>query len=172
MDETNSIGTGISNHSIEAVLRRTCSDFQGVFSSDTLPSPQRSQFSLVCNLSKVDEPGSHFISIISFPNFVLYLDSLGLPCTVSSIKEFLRQLGKPTFHNSLQVQDVSSDFCGLYCILFILHFSHRDAYDTRLRPPRFRWEKRLLLLNDLICVNHIHEILNKMDRNIYFSESF
>lgn len=171
-------GGGMSNHDIEALLRPLCSNFQGVFSADTIPpcllqpSPppsqqqQRPHFSIVCNLSEVDEPGTHFVTILSFANFVLYLDSLGLPCTTPPIAAFLRQLNKPVFSNRLQIQDATrSNYCGLYCILFILHFSHRCSSDARF----FWWkEKHELFRNDAMCLKCIRKILNKMDRKFYF----
>lgn len=172
-NQNEDLGRGVTNLSIDAVLRGTCPDFQGVFSSDTLPShlshPSSAgrQFSLVCNLSEAAQPGSHWVSIIVFRNFALYLDSLGFPCTNPLIADFLRNLEKPTFYNTRQVQDATSDFCGLYCILFVLHFTLRDLVDAD--PPRvsFRWEKSQLLRNDLICADRIKEILNKMSRKVY-----
>lgn len=171
---SNSSGSGMCNRDIARVLRRTCPDFWGVFSADTIPPfpPQQSRearrFSLVCNLSKVDEPGSHFVSIVSFPRYVLYLDSLGLPCTSPHIREFLRQLKTPTFYNTLQVQDLSSDFCGLYCILFILHFSLRDSSETSSPLTGFQWEQSNLLLNDIMCAENVLALLNKVAHDLYF----
>lgn len=170
-NQTEDLGRGVTNHSIDAVLRGTCPDFQGVFSSDTLPShlptPAGRPFSLVCNLSEAAQPGSHFVSIVVFRNFALYLDSLGSPCTNPLIADFLRNLKKPTFYNTRRVQDVTSDFCGLYCILFVLHFTLRDLFDSDLPRVSFRWEKSQLLRNDLICADRIQDILNKMSRKVY-----
>ena len=146
---------GISNLYIESILKPTCSDFLGVFSANTIPSVllQYNNFSVVCNLSGVGERGSHFISIISLDDRVLYIDSLGLTCTVLEIINFLTKLGKPVFYNSQQVQDFSSNFCGFYCILFILYVNHPCS------PVSFHDNQ--LLLNDDICVAKICEILNK-----------
>lgn len=146
---------GISNHYIDSILRPTCTGFHGVFSADTIPTNllRYNQFSIVCNLSKAGEPGSHFISIIVFPNRVLYIDSFGLPCVVQDIINFIRQLKRPIFYNYQQVQDVSSPFCGFYCILFVLYFTYVST--------TLQFERKHLLQNDTICVNKIREILNK-----------
>ena len=168
---SNSLEGGLSNHAIEALLRRSCPDFQGVVSADTIPpcllqrSREGQQWSLICNLSEADRPGSHFISIICLPNYALYLDSLGLPCRTTSIAEFLRDLKKPIFYNVRQVQSASSDACGLYCMLFILHFNHRERSAA---PTEFQWEKRKLSLNDVTCVALIREMLNKVDSNLLY----
>lgn len=148
---------GITNLYIESILKPTCADFLGVFSANTIPAAllQHSNFSIVCNLSGVEETGSHFISIINLDDCVLYLDSLGLACTVFEIGNFLRKLKKPVFYNSQQVQDVSSNFCGFYCMLFILYVNHPCT------PVSFYDNQNKLLLNDVICVKKICEILNK-----------
>lgn len=146
---------GISNLYIESILRPTCPDFLGVFSANTIPTAllQRDKFSIVCNLSGVEEPGSHFISIIASTDSVLYIDSLGLVSVVAEISNFLGKLKKPVYYNERQVQDVSSKYCGFYCILFILYVNYPctsvSFYDKQL------------LRNDVVCVKKIREILNK-----------
>jgi len=149
--------TGISNFYVTSILKPTCETFHGVFSADTIPTQllQRDIFSIVCNLSKVDEPGSHFVTIISQPHKIFYIDSLGLPCVTPAIDKFLRKLRKPVFFNRRQIQHVSSKFCGFYCILFVLYFDRKET-----SPLRF--ESTNLLLNDRVCVKKIQEILNKM----------
>jgi hypothetical protein len=98
---------GVSNHFITSILEPTCEDFRGVFSADTIPVLQLLQYdtsSIVCNLSKVGERGSHFVTIICQPNRVLYIDSLGLPSLVPAINSFLLKFKKPIFCNSRQIQ--------------------------------------------------------------------
>ena len=147
---------GVSNHFITSILEPTCEDFRGVFSADTIPVLQLLQYdtsSIVCNLSKVGERGSHFVTIICQPNRVLYIDSLGLPSLVPAINSFLLKFKKPIFCNSRQIQDAASKFCGFYCILFVLYFN---------RPATpLRFESANLLLNDQLCVKKICELLNK-----------
>ena len=146
---------GISNNYIESILKPTCVDFHGVFSANTIPIQllQCQTFSFVCNFSRAAEPGSHFVTIISLHDRVLYLDSLALPCLVREITTFLRRLGKPVFSNSQRVQDLTSKFCGFYCILFVLYFNSKE--------PRFQllFETRALLVNDSTCIEYIQRLL-------------
>ncbi len=149
--------SSVSNHYIDSILRPTCPNFHGVFSSDNIPKKlvNCKQFSIICNLSVVGEKGSHFVTIISLPQHVLYIDSLGQPCTVLPLKNFLRRLDKPTYYNAQQIQDALSSYCGFFCILFVLKFNHFSS-------PTICFEKKNLPLNDDICIMEIKKILNKI----------
>lgn len=147
--------SGISNHEISSILNPACKGFAGVFSADTIPSSLVAQknFSIVCNLSKAGKPGSHFVTLIDRERYILYIDSLGLPCVTPTIKHFLEKKKKPVFYNKTQIQHLSSKFCGFFCILFVLYFDRE-------------WEEPLifsknLLRNDRVCIKKILEILNK-----------
>jgi hypothetical protein len=148
---------GISNHYISSVLLPFCSEFRGVFSCNTIPAQllQLERFSIVCNLSKAGEAGSHFVAIIVNPERALYLDSFGLPCVVLEISNFLRRLKKPVFYSTQQVQHFKSKLCGFYCILFVLHFN-----DPSSSPLLFETED--LFANDAACVKKICKLLNKV----------
>lgn len=146
---------GISNLFITSILNPTCPNFQGVYSADTVPKTltRHDTFSIVCNLSKVEETGSHFITIISVPSYVLYIDSFGVSCSVVELQNFLVSLRKPIFFNSTKIQHASSSFCGFFCILFVLKFNHPSTI--------IRFENVNLRKNDNICVKKIQDILNK-----------
>lgn len=146
---------GVTNHYIESILKPVCKNFLGVFSANTIPKKLTllKEFSIVCNLSKVGEKGSHFVTIVVQPNVTLYIDSLGLPPFVPEICSFLQQLRRQLFYNPHQIQDSSSKFCGFFCILFVLYFS------STATPLIF--EEKDLLSNDTLCVKKIKEMLNK-----------
>ena len=146
---------GITNHYIESILKPVCKNYFGVFSANSIPREllKLKEFSIVCNLSKVGEKGSHFVTIVVKPNFTLYIDSLGLPPFIPEICNFLKQLSHQFFYNPHQIQHSSSKFCGFFCILFVLYFSSP--------PTTLVFEEKDLFLNDVLCVNKIKEILNK-----------
>lgn len=78
---------GVSNNYLEHVLRTYCSDFMGVYSSDNIPVRKLvklRRYSIVCNLSPADHPGSHFISVTCGDSGIVTLcDPLILPPQVS-----------------------------------------------------------------------------------------
>jgi hypothetical protein len=146
---------GVSNHYIESILHPICKKFLGVFSADTIPEKllEQDTFSIVCNLSKAGETGSHFVSIIALRNRVLYIDSLGLPCIVPEICVFLAKLRKPLYINSKQVQATDSKYCGFYCILFVLYF------DKDVPMIKLQFDDANLLTNDNLCIEYIKQLL-------------
>ena len=83
------MASGITNIAIDQILS-SCGTFYGTFSADSIPRElaTRTRFSIICNLSKINEVGTHFVTIIVYEKCVLYIDSFGLPCFNSNIKEF------------------------------------------------------------------------------------
>ena len=51
-------------------------DFKGVFASDEIPFFPGSNFSLICNLSRKNDKGSHFIAIYVLSKTMIYFDSI------------------------------------------------------------------------------------------------
>lgn len=150
---------GISNLFIDKCLKNI-SVYKGVFSSNNIPSflSSYSQFSIVVNFSPRGEKGSHFISIICEKDKVIYIDSLGLPCLVPSIKTFLSSLNRSIFWNCRTIQSNSSNFCGFYCMFFILYYSLKSNQRFKI------YFSNELELNDEKCVLYIKKVckLNKI----------
>ena len=116
----------LSNLQIENFLRRYTTNFQGVFSCDNIPKKVErvTNFSIVLNLSKENELGTHFITVLKFPTEIWYIDSLGLWCENHHILKFLNLFKTKIYFNKRQLQSLTSNKCGFYCILFCLHFDH------------------------------------------------
>lgn len=145
--------SGISNVFIDSILSPICHKFIGVYSANTLPNYNiPTTFSLVCNLSPLGEPGSHFVTVISQKECVLYVDSLGFTCVTPQISQFLHHLKKPVLYNTLQIQDFESNFCGFYCILFCLFYD-------KPRLLSLKFSKTQLKSNDVRCIKFIQQIL-------------
>lgn len=145
---------GVTNIYISKVLKKTCSNFIGVFSPDTLPTIIPKKGSIVCNLSNSDEIGSHFITIILQNARVLYIDSFGVPCENNDVSSFLSQCQKPVFYNTQMLQDVFSPFCGFYCILFCMYYDRERSF-----PLNFYSDQKL---NDALCIR----LIIKMQANL------
>jgi hypothetical protein len=148
----------ISNNYIESILQRRTKYFIGVYSADNLPQNLNTseKFTLICNHDNVGEAGSHFISIICFPDYVFYLDSFGYPCNIDTIKYFLQSLKRKIFYNSLQLQDFTSSYCGFYCILYSLYF---DKIFDSMAPLKIKFNMNNLLENDMLCVEQIKRLV-------------
>lgn len=148
------MAAGLSNIYLDAVLFKFCHNFfYGTFSSNTIPKElaQLSQFSIIVNLSKDFEIGSHYVCLVSFPTHLLYLDSYALPCTNDDICSFLLDLNKLVLYNSKRIQHATSNFCGFYAMFWVLYFSHKNSIKANFSSD--------LITNDKLCVQYICQLL-------------
>lgn len=140
--------SGITNIYIENVLRGQTNTFKGVFSCNNIPINFISEkhASIICNLAKENEVGTHFISIIQLPEFVIYIDPFGAPCVNRYILNTLGKCGKPVFYNNKTIQSLCSNFCGYFAMLFIIHF---DQNNTMLCFSKDLYK------NDALCIQYL-----------------
>lgn len=150
---------GITNLDIDNLLEN-CNTFYGTFSCDAIPLTliTKMRFSIICNLSKKSELGTHFVTIIVFKTYALYIDSLGLSCTNSDISNFLISLNRSIFFNSVQFQNVNSIFCGFYAMLYVLYFDSNKNSQI-MGKIRFTHD---LVKNDIICVKYLNKLFHMM----------
>ena len=97
---------------IKRLLRNT-RQFDGVFSSDTLPASPRL---LVCYLDPSHRKGTHWIWIYVDENGTgEYFDSLGR-APDKSLERYMNAVCSSWTFNSRQLQSILSAFCGHYCV--------------------------------------------------------
>ena len=68
---------GISNIYIDSLMNKISRTFYGTYSIDNIPEINNDVFSVIVNLSKRNEKGTHFIAVSSRKNKIIYFDSLG-----------------------------------------------------------------------------------------------
>ena len=153
---------GLSNIFIEKNLYKVTKKFKGVFSSDNIPNKLQNlnDFSIICNLSKENEIGTHFITILVKDKEIFILDSLGdtsIFGDVTPINKFLKKVmnRRTLYRNSQQLQSLTSQYCGFYCIYFVLLFEKNSL-------PKFQiFSKTNLRKNDSIVIKEIKKLLKK-----------
>lgn len=111
--------------------------FQGIYSANTIPDflISLNHFSIICNLSKQEEKGTHWVTIIYHNGVLLYLDPLSLNLQLSNdISAFIAKLQvKLIFTLDSPIQNPFSTICGLFCVLFILLFDKRGLDLTKFK---------------------------------------
>lgn len=132
----------------------------GIFSSNNIPESfkKESRFTIICNLSRANQPGTHFVSIIKREDTILYLDPLATyidfngditqfieDCEVSSIIT----LKKP-------IQHEKSWMCGYFCVFFSLLYS-KNVHGLKLE----KFVERGIRKNDCICIRNIARIIEQ-----------
>ena len=146
----------LTNWKIERMLSQHCILFRGVFSCDNIENSlkESKQFSIICNLSKSNEIGSHFITVLKYENTLLYVDPLGYPCKNSDILSFLNSQSCELMYSQTRLQDKESVLCGYFCMLFCIDFE--KSYTHRM----FHSEPNLLK-NDNLVLKYLSRIFEK-----------
>ena len=130
-------------------------NYQGTFSCDGIKKPNFNNniSTYIFNLSKLNEKGSHLVAIQinSKAKKVIYFDSFGFPCTNKDILTFIFSVNNKYEYNSKQIQDFESNYCGMYCLAFVMHHDSNNKFINFLRM--FNSDK--LIKNDEIVVNYI-----------------
>jgi hypothetical protein len=97
--------------------------FIGTFARDLLPTKPIKELpcSLIINTDKSDKPGEHWIALyLDKNNCCEYFDSFGLPPSHIEIISFLKKNKiKKIIYNDNQIQSITSQTCGAYCVLFV-----------------------------------------------------
>lgn len=114
--------------------RYTRGTFLGVFPSDRLPEDiKQYPASLIANVDKSNQPGSHWIAIyIDREEQGIFFDSYGNGpgYYTDSFKAFLEKNTKNYKFNTKCLQSMYSTVCGHYCLYFILMKSRRFSLET------------------------------------------
>ena len=121
--------------------------------------------------------GSHFVALIIFPTYVLYIDSFGIPIRNARISQFLHTNfpHHQVYSNRTQLQSIDSSHCGLYATLFILYFDvfyFRPQRSSKTKKNAFfhlsfhpitseKNSKTNGTMNDKLCIEYIKS-LSKM----------
>jgi hypothetical protein len=149
----------ISNLDINNTLFEAAPHFCGTYSCNNIPKDiaKLSIFSIICNIDKVGEIGSHFITIIGRSKRIMYIDPLAYPCTNKYIAKFLKKAQQYN-NRKLEIQNVPiqhpiSTYCGYFCMVFVLFFE-KDNHGIKLK-----FNKHKLLLNDIKCIKYLVQFL-------------
>jgi len=106
----------MNSDEIRRFLSQRVTDFDGVFSIDTLPDRPRL---LVCNTDPAHETGRHWIAIGVEDGRGEFFDSFGRrPNEV--FERYLNRHCSSWIFNDKHLQSVVSKFCGHYCIYYCL----------------------------------------------------
>lgn len=96
--------------------------FLGCFPADIHPKTKRKIFSLIFNLSKHNEEGTHYIAIFANAKTLMYFDPFGKKCKNKHIKRFIANNKQTRKIKEVKrtIQSLNSNFCGFFCLAFIL----------------------------------------------------
>jgi hypothetical protein len=128
----------MNSSEIYASLKPVLGDkFYGVFASDKLPSMEEAaegEASFVANNKRHNKAGEHWCAFYFYDNLTQmdFFDSYGLG--IEWYKDFYDHFSNNNStqlnsycYNTGAIQDLDSDICGLYCIMF-LYLRHKKQF--------------------------------------------
>lgn len=150
---------GVTNQTIDAFCRHLCPEIhKGTFPSDMIPDniSSFSLFSIIVNLGTLKRkqliPIGHFVTIIKTKLHIIYIDPFGLPCLQPDVIRFMMLCQCPVYHNNKQIQDISSNYCGMFAILFSCYFDRKPSFSMTFSAQ--------YKSNDHKCITYLKKIIN------------
>ena len=95
--------------------------YLGTVAFDQLPKYIKYPSCLIVNNQSSNQPGQHWIAIYFEKNRKAeFFDSFGQGAKYYNLENYIRIRSKGYVNNNVQLQSNDSNFCGYYCVLFIL----------------------------------------------------
>ena len=99
----------------------TKKSFIGVFARDEIPLKIKYPSCFIINNKKRSHPGEHWLALfIDGDGSVDFFDSMGFHPSFYGLEDKLKQISKNIIRfSSMRVQGFFSNYCGVYCLLFL-----------------------------------------------------
>ena len=107
----------LSNIFINNLLKNEES-YLNTFSKDEIPLIENNK-SLIFNLQNSNEKGSHWIALSRTNKNIFIFDSFGVGYIPKNIYNIYKKFN--IIINIHRIQDINSNLCGLFCVLFCLY---------------------------------------------------
>ena len=89
-------------------------NFEGCYSKDQIPLIENNK-SLIFNLENSHQSGSHWVSLSRKNDDIFIFDSFGIGDIPSKLYKIYNIIT-----NIYRIQDINSNLCGIFCVLFCL----------------------------------------------------
>ena len=111
-------------------LLQNVDHFLGCFPLNGLPSfPTSFPKSMIINTQPSGHPGEHWVALVLTETNCYYFDSFALPTIPLNIDMYLQPHYKEITYLDYRIQDSTSNYCGAYCVCFVLHVQDDLTYD-------------------------------------------
>jgi hypothetical protein len=126
--------SGLNNKQVENFGKLMLgNNFLGVYPCDSTPRIKKlDNKSVIFNLSKHNEPGSHYVAVIFNNDKIFYFDSYGKPLKNKHIKKTLMKFKIPIFYHIRPIQSNDSIFCGFFVLAYL-----KALRTLKLQPYEF-----------------------------------
>ena len=119
----------MAGNNIEYVLQNV-NHFLGCFPVDRLPPfPTTFAKSMIINTQASTQTGEHWVALVLTETKCYYFDSFAVPIIQPNIHMYLQPYNKNICYLDIRIQDITSTYCGAYCVCFVLHVNDDLSYD-------------------------------------------
>lgn len=127
--------------------------FKGVYALDLIPKRLHPPYIVIYNRDKSVFPGSHWQAFyVPKEGPIMHFDSLNLRVP-DEIEQIIKKYKRKMICNNIRLQSLTSDVCGLYCIMFALCIGNGVDYKDFLR--KFSIKKQELndkfIIKEFLC---------------------
>jgi hypothetical protein len=104
--------------------------YLGAFPIDILPTKFDYPSCFIINNQKSSKKGEHWIAVyFDTRKNCYFFDSFGLNPNFYSLENYLNYHAKTIYSNKKQLQSIFSEFCGYYCVIFLLLKARKYSFD-------------------------------------------
>jgi hypothetical protein len=115
---------------IEQIFKNKYSNtFKGAIAFDELPTKISRPSAYIINTHSRDKSGEHWLGIyFNTNNSVDFFDSFGMGPQFYRLENYLFKYNSTINYNKYALQSLNSNYCGLYCVLFIIFKCKRKSF--------------------------------------------
>lgn len=105
--------------------------FVGVFARDELPLKNKYPSCFIVNTQNRNHVGEHWLAFfLDSDGSVDFFDSIGLQPEYYNLQKYLEKISKKKIrYTNKRVQGFFSNYCGVYCLLFLYKRSRGISFD-------------------------------------------
>ena len=117
---------------------------------------------MIINTQPSGHPGEHWVALVITETKCYYFDSFAVPIIPANIRMYLQPYYENITYLDIQIQDITSNYCGAYCVSFVLHVRDDAGYEQFI----VHYFSENLLQNDEILKQDFSQInfLVKMEK--------
>ena len=142
--------SGLSSDDIKYLSRHCLQKIPNVLPCDIFETQATlsDNSAFICNLEMSDLSGSHYVSILTLADYIVYFDPLGLPIISQYILRKLKTSDKDVYYSDKSIQGPLSVFCAMYDIAFLIKCQDEKM---ELRDFLEMFKSHEYKLNEQIC---------------------
>ena len=110
--------------------KKTKSLYIGTFPFDKLPDKFNFPACFIINNQKSTEIGEHWLAVyFDSKKKCYFFDSFGMHQKFYGLNNYLKKKSTEIIYNKLQLQSFFTEYCGYYCVIFLLLKARKYSFD-------------------------------------------